>query len=146
MLAGTLAPAQNAYKLQGSPKEARVADLIPEHLLVLHPPPKKSSTGDKESGPSLWGWCEADAAAGLPCADPAYPALRRAAQLSYVLPFTILGADDFALGPGGGGSEPEGRQQLLEAPGVEARLTLVLRALRKRRRSLEAALKRDGKY
>ena len=64
---------------------------------------------------------------------PAYPAIRRAQRLSYAAASVL--ADLPAS---------EGRQALLEAPSISARLRLVLAALRKHRSVLAAVVAVKG--
>ena len=133
-----------ALELQGNPPGAGVADLLPQHVLELQPPfapggrGREAGGGGKDDDPR---WPSCGVAKGLPQADRNMDPLRRALRASYVIPDAVLGNDAFGKGPGGGGPEAEGRQQLLEARSVEARLGMLLRALRRRRRSIEAALR-----
>ncbi len=81
----------------------------------------------------------AAAAASPPGAPPAgslhpsYPAIRRAQRLSYALASVLADV-----------SPNEGRQALLEAPSVSARLRLALAGLRKHRSVLAAVVAVQG--
>ena len=122
-----------------TPTGAGVDDLLPAHVLELQPP--LDDTTDTSGGGDDPRWPGCGVARGLPQADKNMHPLRRAARASYVVADSVLGSDAFGKGPGGGGPEPEGRQQLLVARSVEARLGIVLRALRRRRRSIEAGMR-----